>query len=96
MIKETDVKFVRETWDKANSCWQDIEYNGKEIGALHSYYKNILSPIEERYQRLVPEALVPKLDWWYHSEDDGYVFACFETLSEFLDFVNSNSLGKGV
>lgn len=32
---------------------------------------------------------------WYHSEYEGYAFAYFYSIEEFLNFVNSNNL-KGV
>lgn len=87
MITSNEITFERATFDKPNSCWQDIVYKNKEIGALHSSYKGLNKPVE-RYQRLVPDKFIPELENWYHSEDDGYIFAVFYTLDEFLHFVN--------
>lgn len=69
--------------------WQYIMFNGQIIGALAQIETTFLNPIEEHYQKCVPESEKEHFDGWYIAEDEGYIFGYFYTLEKFIEYHNS-------
>jgi hypothetical protein len=76
------------------SHWQDIIHNGECIGALCTIEGSLFHALNERYQCLVPEEESDDLSSWYASEDEGFIFAVFDSLEDFVDYKNSKPNGK--
>ena len=82
-----DITFDNPVTD-ARRHWQDIIHKGEVIGAICETSKGLLLPLDTRYQVCVPEKHAPLAESWYTTEDKGYIFACFDTLDKFVEFVN--------
>lgn len=88
-MKENQITFENLVQD--GRYWvQSIMYNNKEIGALVQRNANIFTEIEEKYQRRVKDTPENRMYDWYHSEDEGFIFIKFPTLTEFLASFNHN------
>ena len=86
---ESQITFSEDVIQEKKTYWQEIEFNGKTIGALAQVDKGFLEPIEDRYQKLAPESHMERFDGWYESEDEGYIFGYFFTLEKFIEYYNS-------
>ena len=56
--------------------------------------QGILQPLKEWYQVLADESLKDLFDWHYISEDEGFIFGCFNLDSEdkYLEYVKKYRL----
>lgn len=87
MITENNIVFKNEVYDN-RIHWQEIHYNDKRIGAIGQKDEGFLKPVKEWYQCLVSDSYVDILNDYYESEDEGYIFAVFHNLSDFINFIN--------
>jgi hypothetical protein len=88
MITENDITFENDVYDNSVH-WQEIHYKNKCIGAIGQKDEGFLKPIKEWYQCIVPESYINILSDYYEAEDEGYVFAIFHNLSDFINFINN-------
>jgi hypothetical protein len=90
MIDIRKVWFGDVVWEGGNEWYQDILYKREKevIGCLVSRKKNMLTKVEEVYQRNVDVRYKNVLPDFGYTDDDGRILAKFRTLRELVDFIN--------
>ena len=76
---------------RGREFYQNIIFEGKEIGCLIERETSILKPITERYQIYAKESETTIFDGFEHSEDEGFIFGYFFTLDKFINYYNSKN-----
>lgn len=77
------VTYGNPAYSNPNRVYQDIIIDGNIEGCLLTVAKG-LRPIEETFQRCIPETELRYNDRWYISEDEGFVFVLIDTIEEFM------------
>lgn len=91
MIKESDIMYSECFYCSTHVSAQDIYTNDNKedaLGSLLSIEGGRLEPIREVWQTCIKESDLPKDAKYSISEDEGFVFIQFNTLKEFLEFLN--------
>ena len=90
-ISIKDISFGESEQCSINTAGQDIIANGKVYGSLMTQEQGWLKPLREWHQICIEESEASKFDWHSESEDKGFIFGCFEELTDFVKFINQMS-----
>ena len=90
-------EFINGVWCSGKIFGQEIvlkEDNNVIVGALMHKRAGLLEDVKIWYQVCAPEDHASMFDWSNISEDEGYIFGCFDFNNDqkFLDYVNQYRL----